>query len=199
MPGFFILYLSKYPPMKITAFQAWVCCLLFLASSSTAQSISPNVEQSALTTATQFVNAFKSSDWKAYNQLSYPGVVKYYGGPNGFNAHIQRARQYYGDTLLENPETVKLIQLLNDYDEWQCVMEKTRDTYSGVKRMQIRTYIVGISADDGKSWTFFDASFNSLESIPYIMPNVFGMLAIPQRQVLYPDQDQMVHGSKMPD
>ncbi len=181
--------------MKIAALPAMICCLLIMASTSVAQQHSPAVEQSALSTANQFVNAFKISDWNAYNRLSYPGVVKYYGGTKGFNAHIQRARQYYGDTLLENPESVKLIQLLNDYDEWQCVIEKTRDTYVGMKRMQIKTYIVGVSPNDGVSWSFFDASFNSLESVPYILPNVFGMLAIPQRQVLYPGEEQMVSGN----
>ena len=170
--------------MKIRINLAGLCAFMLFAQSLFAQSETDPVREKALTTVSKLVKSFKYEEWEQYVQLSYPGVVKYYGGKNGYLNHVQNARRFYKDSLQEADEELKIIQLENDILEWQCVVQKTRETFiNGNKAKQV-TYLVGQSKDDGETWKFFDVAHNTVENVIYIMPDIFSNLAIPQKSVV---------------
>ena len=76
----------------------------------------------------------------------------------------------------------------NDIDQWQCVIEKVRNTFISDKKAVVTTYLIGQSLDAGETWKFIDASHNSLDNLAYIFPPVFGDLAIPLTKVVYPGE-----------
>ena len=49
-------------------------------------------------------------------------------------------------------------------------------------------YLIGESTDAGVTWKFIDVSHNSLVNVIYIMPSVFGNLAIPESKTIYVDE-----------
>ena len=181
--------------MKLRISTILVLCL-FISTYVSAQTEETAESKHAMAFADSLVKSFKYENWEQYLSLSYPGVVKYYGGKNGYIEYIRRARANYGDSLEETPEKLKLIQMINDIDEWQCVVEKTRETVVNGKKAHVVSYMVGQSKDDGSTWRFFDVAYNSVENVIYIMPDVFGTLSIPQRSTVI--DDDLTYEQKKP-
>ena len=159
-----------------------LCCSLFNAG---AQADSTFASQRALLFADSLVNAFRYNNLDQYVNISYPGVIKYYGGKHQFKEYISRTRAVMASSLEEPLEKCEIIQLLNDMSEWQCVIRKSRETMVDGKKAQIISYLVGQSKDEGNTWKYFDVAYNSVENVIYIMPDIFDRLAIPQRQVVF--------------
>lgn len=158
---------------------------LFTVAVSHAQFDTVVASQRALIFADSLLNAFRYNNSDEYASLSYPGVIKYYGGIKGFEDYVQRAREMNTGITQEAKEKTEIIQILNHVRECQCVVRKTRETLIDGKKAFIISYMVGQSKDEGQTWRYFDVAFNSVENVIYIMPDIFDALAIPQRQVIF--------------
>jgi hypothetical protein len=168
--------------LKSSAFVIAICCAVFNAS---AQADSIFASKRALLFADSLVSAFRQNNLDQYLNISYPGVIKYYGGKNQFREYISRTRAVSGGAQEEQGEKCELIQLMNDMGEWQCVVKKTRETTVDGKKAKVISYLVGQSKDQGSTWKYFDVAYNSVENVIYIMPDIFDRLSIPQRQVVF--------------
>ena len=151
-----------------------------------AQSPEAIVSQRALAYADSLLNAFRYNRAGQYTDMSYPGVISYYGGIRSFQQYIERARSL-SDGVQEKTE---ITQLLNNNKEWQCVIKKTHPRIIDGKKAYIVSYLVGQSTDNGMTWKYFDVAFNSVANISYIMPDKFEKLTVPQRQVIF-EKDQV--------
>ncbi|THU39888.1 hypothetical protein FAM09_08310 [Niastella caeni] len=143
----------------------------------------------ALRFADSLVKASFYEEWPTYLNLSNPSAIKYYGGKEAFKEHVVTIRFRGEAKIEEKPEKLQLITLMNDVDKWQCVIEKVREWFDENRgKVKTYTYLVGESTDNGLTWKFIDASHNSLVNVIYIMPSIFGTLAIPEGKTVYVDE-----------
>ena len=178
----FYFYLQIDPPMKALKPTILFIALFFCINNGHAQTSSSSPSQSALIFADSFLKSFRNNDVEQYVNLSYPGVISYYGGNKNFREYVQRAGSSYNSTLSEN---ISLVQIVRDVSELQCVIQKTCISNVDGKKAQIVSYMVGQSKDDGQSWKFVDVALNSPGNLVYIMPDISAKLAVPQRQVIF--------------
>lgn len=141
--------------------------------------------QRALLFADSLLNAFRYNDLNQYIELSYPGIIKYYGGKNSFLEFVQRARMMGNSPRRDIHEKIEIVQLQHHSREWQCVVKKTIESLIDGRKAQVVSYMVGQSKDEGQTWRYFDVALNSVENLVYIMPDIFDTLSIPQRQVIF--------------
>ena len=156
--------------------------LCFTMNRVNAQSNNTTASERAIIFADSLLQSFRHNNLDQYTNLSYPGVVSYYGGNKNFREFVQRARAINSDASSEH---LRLVQILNSTNEWQCVVEKNSVTTIDGKKAHIISYLVGQSKDEGQSWTFFDVAFNSVDNLVYIMPDIFDRLSVPQRQIQF--------------
>lgn len=142
----------------------------------------------ALKSAEALVKAWFFQEWKTYADLTTPSVVKYYGGPQQFKEHLVTIYFRMEPKQEEKPETLRLLELRNDTDQWQAVIEKVRYTFIDGKRAIITSHLVGQSNDAGATWKFVDVSHNSLENLAFIFPTIFTDLAIPLGKTVIPSE-----------
>lgn len=116
--------------------------------------------------------------------MSYPGMIRYYGGKKNFEEYIQRALAI-SSMGKETFNKTEVIDLQNNRKEWQCVIRKTSQMEIDGKRASIISYLVGQSKDEGQNWKYVDVALNSVNNVVYIMPDIFSKLSIPQRQVVF--------------
>ncbi len=147
--------------------------------------------RAALDTADSLVQAFREERWSDYLELSYPGVVDYYGGKKGFLESLRRTRPIAREAA-EQPITLELLQLHHQDNEWQCVVRKTRSVRIDNRRARVISYMVGQSGDGGHHWKYVDVAYNSPENLGYIMPDIFRALVVPQRQIIFLDDSARV-------
>lgn len=163
--------------------------VFFLFGSAVAQSDSSFASKRALLFADSLLNSFRNNNLTAYTELSYPGIVEYYGGRKNFEEYLRRAKAITSD---ESPDQMRLVQLLNNANEWQCVIQKTQHGTIDNNKALITTYLVGQSVDNGETWKFFDVAYNSVSNVAYIMPDIFSTLVIPQREVVFHTTSQAI-------
>jgi hypothetical protein len=140
----------------------------------------------ALFYADSLVKCHFYQDWKSYMDLTSPTAIKYYGGREGFKEHITTLYFRNEPKQLEKPETIRMLSLRNDIDQWQCVIEKVRNTFINDKQAIVYSYLVGQSMDNGVNWKFVDVSQNTMENVPFVLPTVFTDLTIPQGKTIFP-------------
>ena len=189
LPGFFILWPQSLYPMKLM--YATILVFSFVVSTrlaSAQESDTAIATRNALRFADSLIKAQFYQDWKTYVDLSCPSAIKYYGGPQQFKEHVITCYFRKEPKLEEKQETSRVIEMRNDIDQWQCVIEKVRNTFINDKKAVITSYLVGHSVDAGETWKFVDISHNSLDNFAFIFPPIFGDLAIPLGKTVYPDE-----------
>lgn len=189
LPGFFIFWPQSLYPMKVIYTTILASVLLFCARSVSAQESDTAIAtRNALKYADSIVKANFYQDWKTFMDLSCPTAIKYYGGPVQFKERVVLIYFRNEPKLEEKPETIRVIEMRNEIDEWQCVIEKVRNTFINDKKAIITSYLIGQSLDAGETWKFIDVSHNSMENVAYLLPNIFDKLAIPLGKTVYPDE-----------
>ena len=189
LPGFFIFLPPKLYPMKIIYTTILASFLLLCTQLASGQESDTAIAtRNALKYADSIVKANFYQDWKTFTELSCPSAIKYYGGPVQFKERVVLIYFRNEPKLEEKPETVRVIEMLNEIDQWQCVVEKVRNTFISDKKAIITSYLVGQSLDAGETWKFIDLSHNSIESVAYLLPTIFDKLAIPLGKTVYPDE-----------
>jgi hypothetical protein len=161
-----------------------ILLILLLAGSvytSNAQSDSAFASQRALLFADSLIKSFESGNVNEYISISYPGLIKYYGGKHQFAEYIQRVREIHQ----EHDNQVQLMQMVNKQKEWQCVVKKINETTIDGKNAMVVSYLVGQSKDEGNTWKYVDVAYNSVNNVVLIMPDVFEKIAVPQRQIIF--------------
>ncbi|MFT3824650.1 MAG: hypothetical protein QM731_12045 [Chitinophagaceae bacterium] len=147
------------------------------------------LNKNALYYADSLIKASFGEDWNTYLELSNPTAIKYYGGKEGYKEHAKMI--YYRITRQENEkrEKLRMVQLMNDgTDQWQCVIEKERNTFIDNRKVKILSHVIGQSTDNGDTWKFVDIAHNSTENIIYVMPALFSNISVPPGKMLYEDE-----------
>jgi hypothetical protein len=170
--------------MKAVKYLVGIVAVCITFTNVNAQQTDAFASERAILFAGNFVKTFHANNLDEYTNLSYPGVISYYGGNKNFREYLERARTFGNTDSLEN---VSLVQMLNNTAECQCVIRKTSVTFIDGKKAHIISYLVGQSKDKGLNWKFFDVASNSVKNVVYIMPDIFDALSIPQREVIFED------------
>ena len=121
--------------------------------------------------------------------LTCYSAIKYYGGPEQFKENVIAIYFRNEPKLEEKMETTRVIEMRNDeVNQWQCVVEKVRNTFINDKQAIVTSYLVGQSMDAGVTWKFIDVSHNTMENVVYVLPTIFGDLAIPLGKTVFPGE-----------
>jgi hypothetical protein len=157
--------------------------MLALSMRSNAQHEANPPSKIALQYADSLLNAYRLQNWNLYIEISYPGLITYFGGRKGFEKYLERSWQI--TTIAEEHVRTELHQLVNEAEEWQCVIKKTSRAVIDGRKAQIINYLIGQSRDAGKSWQYVDLAFASTRNLPAIMPDVFNQLKVPDRNIIF--------------
>jgi len=160
--------------------------LLFGAFAQAQESDSAVAARKAVFYADSLVKCFYYQDWKSYMDFSCPTAIKYYGGKEGFRENVVTAYYRNEPKQQERPETVRLLELRNLDEQWQCVIEKVRNTTVEDKPAIMTSYLIGQSLDNGINWKFVDVSQNITANLTSLLPTIFNDLVIPKAKTEFP-------------
>ena len=164
--------------------------LLFTQLTGLAQADTAKIAEKALFFADSLTKTDYYQTWSAYADLVPASVIKYYGGKDGFIEHVKKVRKRTVSSIEEEKPEMKLLSLRTENDQWQCVIRQSRYFHKeDNKKYHVVTYFVGQSRDEGETWRLFDVSYNSVANIIYMMPDVFGDLAIPEPTILSEEEE----------
>src|SRR5215212_7300815 len=116
----------------------YILVLAFLYNAST--KAQPRAEL-ALKYADSMLAAYRTNHFDSYLDLTYPGVVKYYGGTKSYKEYITRSKNIEPQDA--GTDNLHVLQIVNDANEWQCVIQRSHETIIDNKKVTIISYIVG--------------------------------------------------------
>src|SRR5688500_11847744 len=97
--------------MKAVKTFVFLAALFYSSNYIQAQSNAAVASERAILFADSLLKSFRSGNFDQYTELSYPGVITYYGGKKSFTEYVKRSRTIQPDLMSEN---LKLVQIIND-------------------------------------------------------------------------------------
>ena len=136
-------------------------------------------EQNIYRSGDSMLAAFARKDWVTFVKYNHPAMTKIMGGPQAFASFISQQMNQIPDTAIKKIELGKILQILKTPQDQQCVVEQNMQIVMEGVDLSRTTYLVGESLDNGKSWTFLDASAKSGVTAKQLKPDISDELKIP--------------------
>jgi hypothetical protein len=187
-----IFVLSWHPnqyPMKILTLLLTGSILLSAGVTGHAQPDTAKITQKALSFADSLVKTDAFETWSTYADLCPASVIKFYGGKDGFIEHVKTLRKRTFSDLAEDAPELKMLNLMTQNDQWQCVIRMSRYFHKEDKKFHLTTYFIGQSKDEGETWRLFDVNYNKVANIIYMFPDIFGDMPIQESTIMTPEQE----------
>jgi hypothetical protein len=136
-------------------------------------------EQNIYRSGDSMLAAFKKKDWVTFVRYNHPAMTKIMGGQQAFASFIAQQMKQIPDTAIKKIELGKVLQVVKTPKDQQCVVEQNMQIVMEGVDLSRTTYLVGESLDNGKTWTFLDASTKSGVTPKQLKPDLSDELKIP--------------------
>lgn len=129
------------------------------------------------------IDAIARGDWEKLIEMTYPTVVEDGGGAKGMAEGLRSIRS----KMAENQQIVRAVQLgapgeLYREGEFSFVVFPfTTEITAPHDRVTVKSYLLGISSDDGKTWRFIDGmGLRSPKARKRLLPTLPKGLTLPE-------------------
>lgn len=140
------------------------------------------LEKNIYRSADSMMAAFKRKDYETFARYNHPAMMKMMGGSANFVAFIKEQMKSIPDTAIKVIGAADILQVVKTANDQQCVVSQQMQMILEGIEINTTTYLVGESLDEGKSWTFFDASSSGLVTPKDIKPDISPELVIPAQK-----------------
>ncbi|MCW3084203.1 MAG: hypothetical protein JWP12_1569 [Bacteroidetes bacterium] len=125
--------------------------------------------------------ALLKSDFKAFIKFSYPKVVEMMGGDAKMIEALETSSKDMaaGGTVFNNVTLGEPSKTVKSGTELQCTIPQTIDMSVTGGKLTVKSTLIAISGDEGKTWSFLDTSGKDLRAMQFILPNLSAELVIP--------------------
>ena len=139
--------------------------------------------------ADSMMAAFKSREWMAFAKFTHPNMLRVMGGADNIAFMVKQQMQNVADSVIKTARVEKVLQVEKVDAELQCLVEEKIVMEMEGNRITTTSYLVGESLNQGKSWTFFDASNDGKIKPIDIKPNLSPGIKIPAKK----QQTEVIH------
>jgi hypothetical protein len=141
-------------------------------------------EQAVREQARAACDAFVRGDLDKFAGLTHPKLVQTMGGRERTIELLksgQKEMNARGIRLL-SASLQPQVQLAQGGDEWFAVVPYQLEMGVPEGRALVKTWLLGVSADQGKSWTFVDGGKLNVDGVKRLFPDFPAKLSIPAKQ-----------------
>lgn len=139
--------------------------------------------------ADSMMDAFKNRNWLAFAKFTHPAMLRVMGGADNIAFMVKQQMQNVADSVIKSARIEKVLQVEKVDDELQCLVEEKIVMEMEGNRVINTSYLIGESLNQGKSWTFFDASNDGKIKPLDIKPNLSPGIKIPAKK----QQTEVIH------
>jgi hypothetical protein len=169
------------------AFTVFVLLLLFSCNAQDVATIEKadkrepknETEENIYRSGDSMLAAFRRKDWGSFVKYNHPNMTSRMGGAEAFASFITMQMKQIPDTVVKSITIGSILQVVTTDKDVQCVVEQHMKMEQQGTTLDKTTYLIGESLDNGKSWTFFDASAKTGLLPKDIKPDLSDDLKIP--------------------
>jgi hypothetical protein len=158
---------------------------IVLAISSAACAADDDASKMAKKQADEVSQAFVKADYTKIVDLTYSGLIDFVGGRDKLIGITKGAMEMFKQQGIE-VTSYKMAdpgEIVKGEGKSYVVVPATMELKAPVGKIKVKSYLLGISTDDGKSWKFLDGSgLANKELKDKIVPNLPAKLKLPEQQ-----------------
>jgi hypothetical protein len=134
--------------------------------------------------AQECADAMLSGDYGKVADLSHPKVVQEIGGKQKMIDTLKtgvaqmKAQQF----ALVSYKAQAPPEILGSGSDRMAVLPTAMEMTTPTGKLKQKSYLLGISSDGGRNWTFVDGSEMTAEKLKFVVPNPPNDLKLPARQ-----------------
>jgi hypothetical protein len=135
--------------------------------------------------ADEVSQAFVKSDYAKIVDLTYSGLIDFVGGRDKLIGITKGAMEMFKQQGIEviSYKMAEPGEIVKGEGKSYVVVPATMEMKAPVGKIKVKSYLLGISTDDGKSWKFLDGSgLANKELKDKIIPNLPAKLKLPEPQ-----------------
>jgi hypothetical protein len=132
----------------------------------------PAAKEAARRDGRAMYDAFYSGDLERYASYTDPGLLKLIGGKQKIIANIEKERPKMAAEGFHflSAEVGEVTQLVDAGGELQVMLPLNQVMTALVGEVHLSGYLLGVSRDGGKTWTFIDAEKLTSENVRLVLP-----------------------------
>jgi hypothetical protein len=139
--------------------------------------------QKIILAADSMMTAFKAKDIAIFSRFTHAGLKKIMGGEEVFLQTIQSSYQSIPDSAIKEMRVGKITRIIKEKNSFQCIVEQLLKIKVNTVTVTSTSYLVGESVNNGNTWSFFDASAETIFAPNNkVMPNLSKKLIIPAKK-----------------
>jgi hypothetical protein len=160
-----------------TAFLLLTASLPLLAGETTPR-------QRLKTAAQEIADAYLKEDYARFVRATHPALVQRVGGPDKMLAVLKGvAAEMKAKNFQIKAYTVgEPTDLVQHGSEQYAIVPSTTVVAIPKATLTLQTFLVGISPDAGRSWTFIDGTETTEQKLREMLPGFPAELALPRKQ-----------------
>jgi hypothetical protein len=145
----------------------------------TTAKVDPQTAKNIYKSGDSMLAAFNRKDWPTFIRYHHPSMTKMMGGPTAFSSFVSQQMKQIPAGATNEVTLGRVLQVVKTPKDLQCVVEQHNKIIIEGLDMSRTTYLIGESLDDGKTWTFLDASVKSGVTPKGLKPDLSSELKIP--------------------
>ena len=133
--------------------------------------------------ATAMGEAFLRGDLERFASYTDPGLLKMFGGKQKLIATIEAGlpKMAAGGISLKSTEIGEVTQFVEAEGQLQATLPRDQLMTMPGGEVHLLGYLIGVSRDGGKTWTFMDAEKVTPENVRMVLPTYDPRLKLPGR------------------
>jgi hypothetical protein len=168
--------------------------LMLFASCFAVLAAEDKPEQIAKTKANEVAQATLKGDWNKVLDSTYPGVVKQAGGREKMLDLMKRTTEQMKTKgfAFRSAQIGDTAQVVTVGDKRFAVVPLSLVMKAPRGTIAIKSFLLGISTDKGKTWTFINGDKAHDEAVKKMLPDLPASLKLPDKEkpVYTPDEDE---------
>ncbi len=159
-----------------------IVLLLAFAGCGDARNPKNKTEEHIYRSADKMLLAFRNKDWESFVTYLHPNMIARLGGKEQMGKLMVAQMKDVPDSAIKKLEVSRIVQVKQTANDVQCIVEQQMMMHLQGAEVTSTTYLVGESLDNGKNWTFFDASNSGAADPRTIKPDLSPELNIPEKK-----------------
>ena len=158
-----------------------VSALIWIGCSTSKHNVESEVRPQVLIDAEKMAKAFLKRDYVTYAEYTYAGLLEKAGGKEIFIQRIEESIKttesqgsHHDSVIISDPSKSVMCD-----GQLQCLLrQETVISNTGHDTLRDITYLIGISSDNGKSWTFLNGARRMIQEVKKQFPNICDSLPL---------------------
>ena len=119
-------------------------------------------------------------DYRAFLKYTHPTILEISGGTERMLEAMKQANDNSSGAKITSVTIGEPSKMVSFKNTFQCVIPQTIEAQTAQGPKTIKSSLIGVSFNNGKTWSFIDARDKDLNTLKVVVPDLSDELVLPR-------------------